>query len=179
MDRLRRKRTLETRGRFRAGETGPAARRQAPRVYPTVFPVAEGYRYDRSPRPTPRDLALSLGFVLTALNIFVLISGTFSVLSVLPLTYLAVRSVRDAKDLRRIQYELADLITETKEISEEVHELQHEIQSDQRDAKADGEQTLRTVEQVSETVEQVSSAVEQVNDTVTAEAATPRRGDSR
>jgi septal ring factor EnvC (AmiA/AmiB activator) len=140
---------------------------------------AGGYRYDRSTRPTLRDLALSLGLVMTALNTFVLISGTFSVLSVIPLMYLAVRSVRDAKDLRRIQYELADLITESKEIGEEVQKLQREIQSDQRDAKTDGEHTLRTVEQVSESVEQVSSAVEQVNEVVTAEAAAPRRGGSR
>ena len=69
---------------------------------------------------------------MTTLDTFVLISGTFSVLSVLPLTYLALRSMRDAKDLRRIQYELADLITETKEISEEVHELQREIQGPPR-----------------------------------------------
>ena len=172
-------RTRETRGRFRAGEAGPAARRQAPPAYPTNLPVVGGYRYDRSPRPTPRDLALSLGFVTTALDTFVLISGTFSVLTVLPLMYLAVRSVRDAKDLRRIQYELAGLVTEAKEISEEVHALQREIQSDQRDAKTDGEHTRRTVEQVSETVEQVSSAVEHVNEAVTAEAAPPRRGGSR
>jgi uncharacterized protein YoxC len=142
---------------------------------PTNLPVVEGYRYDRILRPTPRGLALALEFVMTALNTFVLISGTFSVLSVLPLMYLAVRSVRDAKDLRRVQYELAGLVTESKEISEEVHELQREIQSDQRDAKTDGQHTLRRVEHVSETVKQVSSAVEHVNEAVTAEAAAPRR----
>ena len=116
---------------------------------------------------------------MTALDTFVLISGTFSVLSVIPLMYLAVRSVHDAKDLRRIQYELAGLVTESTEISEEVHTLQGEIQSDQREAKTDGALTLRTVEHVSETVKQVSSAVEQVNEAVTAEAAEPRHGGSR
>jgi uncharacterized protein YoxC len=112
---------------------------------------------------------------MTALDTFVLISGTFSVLSVFPLMYLAVRSVHDARDLRRIQYELAGLVTEATELSEEVHELQREIQSDQRDAKTDGEHTRRTVEHVSETVEQVSSAVEHVNEAVTAGAAAPPR----
>ena len=145
--------------------------------YPTNLPVVGGLRYDRAPRPTPRDLALSLGFVMTALDTFVLISGTFGVLSVLPLMYLAVRSVRDARDLRRIQYELAGLVTEAKELSEEVHELQREIQSDQRDAKTDGEHTRRTVEHVSETVEQVSSALEHVNEAVTAGTAAPPRED--
>ena len=106
---------------------------------------------------------------MTALDIFVLISGTFSVLSVFPLMYLAVRSVRDARDLRRIQYELAGLVTEAKELSEEVHELQREIQSDQRDAKTDGEHTRRTVEHVSETVEHVNEAV------TAGAAARPRR----
>jgi len=91
--------------------------------------------------------------------------------------YLAVRSVRDARDLRRIQYELAGLVTEAKVLSEEVHEVQREIQSDQRDAKTDGEHTRRTVEHVNETVEHVSSALEHVNEAVTAGAPVPPRED--
>ena len=109
------------------------------------------------------------------MNTFVLISGTFSVLMALPLTYLAVRSVRDASDLRRIQYELAGRVTEAKELNEEVHEIQREIQSDQRDAKTDGQHTRRAVEQVSETVGQVHSELEQVNEAVTAGTAAPGR----
>ena len=88
-----------------------------------------------------------------------------------------MRSVRDAKDLRRIQYELAGLVTDDKKLSEEVNELQREIRSDQRDAKTDGEHTRRTVEHVNETVEQVSSALEHANEAVTASAAAPPRED--
>lgn len=78
------------------------------------------------------------------MELFVLVSGTFSVLAVFPLLYLALRSVKDSRDIREIQHELAGLLRESKELGVDVHQ------------------------RVSETVEQVSSAVEQINGAVRA-----------
>ncbi len=103
---------------------------------------------------------------MPAIDIFVLVSGSFSVLATLPLIYLALGAVRDARHLRLIQYELAGLMRETKELGEEVRELQREIHRDQQAAKSGIEETRRTVEQVTEAVEQVGSVVEQVSEAV-------------
>src|SRR6266567_3585960 len=51
------------------------------------------------------------------IDIFVLISGSFSIVATVPLIYLASRSVRDARELKRVQLEVAGLM-------EEVHEIQ-------------------------------------------------------
>lgn len=96
-------------------------------------------------------------------NVFVLVSGAFSVLSVFPLAYLALRSQREARDLRLIQSELADLMRDGKEISEHVRLLQREILREQDSAKRTIDETKRTVDQVTEVVEQTA---EQVADAV-------------
>jgi hypothetical protein len=80
---------------------------------------------------------------MPALDIFVLVSGSFSILATLPLFYLAVRSVRDARELRRVQAEVAGLIVE-------VRELQHEMHHDQRRATSDLAVTKQTVERVAQ-----------------------------
>jgi methyl-accepting chemotaxis protein len=103
---------------------------------------------------------------MSAIDIFVIVSGSFSVLAALPLIYLALGAVRDARDLRTIQYELAGLMRETKELGEEVRELQREIHRDQQAAKSGIEETRRTVEQVTEAVEQVGSVVGHVSEAV-------------
>lgn len=95
----------------------------------------------------------------SAIDVFVLASGTFSIVSTFVLVYLALRSVRDAQGLRLIQRELAALMRETKELAEEVHALQHEIRSDQRATKTDIDATRRTVEQVTEVVESAAGQV--------------------
>ncbi len=110
---------------------------------------------------------LALAQPVSALDIFVFVSGSFSVVAVLPLIYLALRALRDARHLRYIQYELAGLMRETKELSVEVRELQREIHHDQKAATSGIEETRRTVEQVSEAVEaQVGSVVEHVSEAV-------------
>jgi hypothetical protein len=94
------------------------------------------------------------------MDAFVLASGTFSILAAIPLIYLAVRSVRDAKDFRLIQHELTDVVRETKELAQEVHALQCEIRREQQTAISDIDETLKSVQQqVAETVE---TAVDQV-----------------
>ena len=46
------------------------------------------------------------------LDIFIVISGGFSIVATLPLVYLALRSYRDGRELHRVQLEVAELMTE-------------------------------------------------------------------
>ncbi|SRR6266498_1577007 len=78
-----------------------------------------------------------------ALDIFVVVSGSFSILASMPLIYLAFHSYRDGRELRRIQLEVAELMGE-------VREIQHEIHHDQRRTATDVVQTKETVEKVAE-----------------------------
>jgi len=106
----------------------------------------------------------------SVIDFFVLTSGTFGILATFLLVYLALRSVRDARDLRVIQGELTVLMRETKDLAEELHGLQCEIRTDQQAAKHGIDETKRTVEQVTEVVEQaadqVVEAAEQVAEVV-------------
>jgi len=77
----------------------------------------------------------------SGLDIFVLVSGSFSIVATIPLVYLALGSFRDGRELRRLQLEVAELMGE-------VRELQHEIHVDQKDARTELVQTKETVERV-------------------------------
>ena len=77
----------------------------------------------------------------SGIDVFVLISGSFSIVATVPLIYLAARSVRDAREVRRVQLEVAGLM-------EEVHEIQREIHQDQRTAKSEILETKENVERV-------------------------------
>ncbi len=107
------------------------------------------------------------------MELFVLISGTVSALAVFPLVYLALRSVRDAGEIREIHRELTGLVREAKELGEEVHAVQREMRNDQRDA-TDGIETIRgALAGVSESVEQVGSTVNRIDDVVADNAHAP------
>jgi hypothetical protein len=80
------------------------------------------------------------------LDIFVLISGSFSLVATLPLIYLALRGYRDGRELRLVQREVATLMSE-------VRELQHEMHHDQRLAANEIVQTKQTVERVARATE--------------------------
>jgi hypothetical protein len=80
-------------------------------------------------------------WTMHALDVFVVVSGAFSILTSVPLVYLAYRSVRDARELHRVQREVADLIGEMRELQEEIH-------SDQRQTRTDIVSTKNTVERV-------------------------------
>jgi hypothetical protein len=82
----------------------------------------------------------------SALDIFVLISGSFSLVATLPLIYLAVHGYRDGRELRLVQREVAALMTE-------VRELQHEMHHDQRVAASELVRTKETVERVARATE--------------------------
>lgn len=78
-----------------------------------------------------------------ALDFFVVLSGSFSIVATLPLIYLAFRSYREGRELRRVQLEVADLISE-------VRAIQHEMHHDQRRAATELVRTKQTVERVAE-----------------------------
>ncbi|HZC31247.1 MAG TPA: hypothetical protein VE261_06975 [Gaiellaceae bacterium] len=59
------------------------------------------------------------------LDAFVVLSGAFSIVATVPLLYLALRSFRDARNLRKLQVEVAQLMVE-------VHQAQGEIHLEQR-----------------------------------------------
>ena len=77
------------------------------------------------------------------LDVFVVLSGTFSIVATFPLLFLAVRSFRDGRSVRQLQLEVADLMLE-------VHELQGEIHRDQRVAVSRLEDTRRKLDDVAE-----------------------------
>ena len=77
------------------------------------------------------------------LDVFVVLSGTFSIAATFPLLYLAVRSVRDGRNLRQLQLEVTDLMLE-------VRELQGEIHRDQRVAVSRLEDTHQKLDNVAE-----------------------------
>jgi hypothetical protein len=59
------------------------------------------------------------------LDLFVVVSGCFSIAATLPLIYLATRSYRDGRALRRLQAEVLQLMIDARD-------LQHEMHVDQR-----------------------------------------------
>lgn len=98
----------------------------------------------------------------SVIETFALASGTFGIATTFLLVCLALRSVRDAHDLRLIQGELTGLMRETKELAEELHTLQCEIKNEQQAAKDGIDETKRTVEQVTEVVEHAADQVAEV-----------------
>ena len=84
------------------------------------------------------------------MEIFVLVSGSFSILATLPLISLALQSFREGRELRRIQLEVASLMVENKRIGEEIRDLQQEMHLDQRHARSALVETQQTVERVAQ-----------------------------
>jgi low affinity Fe/Cu permease len=93
---------------------------------------------------------------------FDVFASTVSMLAIIPLGYVAVQSMREARNLRRIQEELTALVVDTKEISEEVHRLQRELRVEQDAAKVGIDETQRTVEHATEVIEQTAEKVTEV-----------------
>jgi methyl-accepting chemotaxis protein len=90
------------------------------------------------------------------------LASTVSTLAIIPLGYVAVQSMREGRNLRRIQEELTALVVDTKSISEEVHRLQHELRAEQDAAKVGIDETQRTVEHATEIIEQTAEKVTEV-----------------
>ena len=107
---------------------------------------------------------------MSAIDIFVVISGSFSVLTTIPIIVLAVWSVREARELRRIQAELGVLMGESGQLAEEMRLLQHAVRQEQQEAFAQARQGVKdvteAVEQVGSAVSDVGGAVEQVGSAV-------------
>jgi hypothetical protein len=90
------------------------------------------------------------------MDLFILLSGTISIIAVLPLFYLAVRNILEARELRRIQHELAILMRDSKAVAQDVHRLQRELLTEQGAARARIDETKRTVDHVTTIVEKTA-----------------------
>lgn len=64
------------------------------------------------------------------MDLFILISGTISIVAIVLLFYLAVRSTLEAHELSRIQHELSILMHDSKTIAQDGHRHQHELLSE-------------------------------------------------
>ena len=114
------------------------------------------------------------------MDLFVLVSGTISIVAVVPLFYLAVRSTLEARELRRIQHELATLMRDSKTVAHDVHRLQHQLLSEQDDAKLRIDETKRTVDHVTAIVEQTAERLTEATiDAPSADAPQRERGAPR
>ena len=90
------------------------------------------------------------------------LASTVSMLAIIPLGYVAVQSMREGRNLRRIQEELTALVVDTKAISEEVHRLQRELRTEQDAAKAGIDETQRTVEHAAGIIEETAEKMTEV-----------------
>ena len=110
------------------------------------------------------------------MELFILVSGTVSIVAVVPLGYLALRSVLEARELRRIQHELATLMHDSRAVAQDVHRLQHELRSEQDAAKLRIDETKRTVDHVTAIVEETAERLtEAVTDAASGAAGSPPR----
>lgn len=109
---------------------------------------------------------------MTPIETFVVISGSFSVLTTVPIIVLAVWSFREARELRRIQAELGALMGDSRQLAEEMRLLQHAVRQEQQDAFAQARQGVRdvteAVEQIGTAVSDVGGAVEQAGEAAVA-----------
>jgi predicted nucleic acid-binding Zn-ribbon protein len=96
------------------------------------------------------------------MDLFVLVSGTISIVAVVPLGYLAMRGVLEARELRRIQHDLAALMHDNRAVAQDVHRLQHELRNEQDAAKLRIDETKRTVDHVTAIVEETAERLTEV-----------------
>ena len=96
---------------------------------------------------------------MTGMDVFALVSGSFSALITIPMIMLAVWSRREATELRHIQADLVALMGDSRRLAEEMHLLQDEIRKEQHQAVAAAEVAVTAA---SDAVGQVGAAVEDV-----------------
>jgi methyl-accepting chemotaxis protein len=96
------------------------------------------------------------------MSVFEVVASTVSMVAIIPLGYVAVQSMREARNLLRIQEELTALVVDTKSISEEVHRLQRELRTEQDAAKAGIDETQRTVEHATGIIEETAEKMTEV-----------------
>ena len=96
---------------------------------------------------------------MTLMDIFVIVTGSFTVLITVPMIMLAMWSRREAGELRNIQTDLVALMEESRRLAEEMHLLQAEIRKEQHEAVAAAEVAATAA---TDAVGQVGVAVEDV-----------------
>jgi len=93
------------------------------------------------------------------IDVFFVITGSFSVLITIPMIMLAVWSRREATELRSIQTDLVGLMGESRRLAAEIHLLQAEIRTEQHEAVAAAEDAVTAA---TGAVGEVGAAVEDV-----------------
>lgn len=96
---------------------------------------------------------------MTLMDIFVIVTGSFTVLITVPMIMLAMWSRREAGELRNIQTDLVALMAESGRLAGEMHLLQAEIRKEQHEAVAAAEVAVTAA---TDAVGQVGVAVEDV-----------------
>ena len=96
---------------------------------------------------------------MRTMDVFAVITGSFSVLITAPMILLAVSSRREANELRSIQADLVALVGESRRLGNEIHLLQAEIRTEQHEAVAAAEVAVTAA---TDAVGQVGAAVEDV-----------------
>jgi hypothetical protein len=71
---------------------------------------------------------------MTRMDVFVIVTGSFTVLVTVPMILLAMWSRREAEELRHIQTDLVTLMEESRRLAEEMHLLQAEFRKEQHEA---------------------------------------------
>src|SRR6266487_3591029 len=82
----------------------------------------------------------------SGIDVFVLLSGSFSIVATVPLIYLAISSVRDARELKRVQLEVAGLMEEVREIQREIHQAQRTAKTEILETKQNVERVVRATQ---------------------------------
>ena len=96
---------------------------------------------------------------MTRMDVFVIVTGSFTVLITVRMILLAMWSRREAEELRHIQTDLVTLMEESRRLAEEMHLLQAEIRKEQHEAVAAVEVAVTAA---TDAVDQVGVAVEDV-----------------
>lgn len=89
-------------------------------------------------------------------DLFIVTSSAISTVAIVPLGYFGLRSVLEARELRRVQHEVAALVHDSRAVADDVHSLQHELRTAQDLASRRIDETRHTLDHVSTVVERTA-----------------------
>ena len=99
-------------------------------------------------------MAICEGAAVT--DVFTLTMSAISIVAIVPLGYLGLRSVLEARELRRVQHEVAVLVHDSREVAGDVHSLQYELRAAQEAAGQRIDETKQKLDHVSTLVERTA-----------------------
>jgi len=92
-------------------------------------------------------------------DLFTLTSSAISIVAIVPLGYFGLRSVLEARELRRVQHEVATLVHDSRVVADDVHALQHELRAAQDAATQRIDETKQKLDHVSTLVERTAERI--------------------